>query len=79
MSLIVGFEAAIAGIIGVAAGSLIGQKLRKRFPTADALVCAWGMIICAPLLYWGTMIADGPAVPTYIVLFFAQCFLNIVW
>ena len=79
MSLIVGFEAALAGVLGVAAGSLLGQKLRKRYPSADALVCAWSMIICAPLLYWGIYIASGPAVPTYIVLFFGQLFMNINW
>lgn len=79
VSLIVGFEAALAGVVGVASGSLLGQKLRKINPTADALVCAWSMVICAPLLYWGIYIADGPAVPTYIILFFGQWFLNVNW
>ncbi|XP_057372609.1 protein spinster-like [Daphnia carinata] len=79
VSLIVGFEAALAGVVGVASGSLVGQKLRKRFPTADAQVCAWSMVICAPLLYWGCYIASGPPVPMYIVLFFGQWFLNVNW
>jgi hypothetical protein len=79
VSLIVGFEAALAGVVGVASGSLVGQKLRKRFPTADAQVCAWSMVICAPLLYWGCYIATGPPVPLYIVLFFGQWFLNVSW
>ncbi len=79
VSLIVGFEAALAGVVGVASGSLVGQKLRKRYPTADAQVCAWSMVICAPLLYWGCCIATGPPVPLYIVLFFAQWFLNVSW
>lgn len=79
MSLVVGFEAALAGVVGVASGSLVGQKFRKRFPTADAQVCAWSMVICAPLLYWGCYIATGPPVPLYIVLFFGQWFLNVSW
>ena len=79
VSLIVGFEAALAGVVGVASGSLAGQKLRKRYPTADAQVCAWSMVICAPLLYWGCCIATGPPVPLYTVLFFAQWFLNVSW
>ncbi|XP_046461983.1 protein spinster homolog 1-like [Daphnia pulex] len=79
VSLVVGFEAALAGVVGVASGSLVGQKFRKRFPTADAQVCAWSMVICAPLLYWGCYIATGPPVPLYIVLFFGQWFLNVSW
>lgn len=79
VSLIVGFEAALAGVVGVASGSLVGQKLRKRYPTADAQVCAWSMVICAPLLFWGCSIASGPPVPMYIVLFFGQWFLNVNW
>ncbi|KAI9560814.1 hypothetical protein GHT06_011766 [Daphnia sinensis] len=79
VSLIVGFEAALAGVVGVASGSLVGQKLRKRYPTADAQVCAWSMVICAPLLFWGCYIASGPPVPMYIVLFLGQWFLNVNW
>ncbi|XP_057372296.1 protein spinster homolog 3-like [Daphnia carinata] len=79
VSAIVGAEAALAGIMGVATGSLLGQKLRKRYPTADPQVCAWSMVIAAPLFYWGCYVAAGPPIPTYIILFFAQWLLNVNW
>jgi len=74
-----GLTAAVAGVLGVWSGSFTGQKLRVRFPTADPLVCAWGMIISAPLLFWGLIMATGPQWATYTVITFAQWFMNVNW
>ena len=45
VSLIFGAIVILAGITGTWFGSFAGQKLRKRHPTADALLCAWGMVL----------------------------------
>lgn len=74
-----GLTATIAGIIGVWAGSFIGQKLRVRFPTADALVCAWGMIASAPLFFWASMAAAGSQWAFYTIITWAEVLMNLVW
>ncbi len=79
VSFLFGVTATVAGVVGVWSGSYIGQKLRPRFPTADALVCAWGMIISAPLMYWGALMATGPQWATFTVITFAQWFMNLNW
>ena len=79
VALVFGVITILAGITGVWFGSFAGQKLRKRYPTADALVCAWGMVLAGPLTYWGVAIADGPLLPIYFIIFFAQFFMNINW
>jgi hypothetical protein len=40
--LIFGAETVLAGILGVLVGSLLGQRLRRDYPTADPLVCGVG-------------------------------------
>ena len=79
VALLFGVTATVAGIAGVWAGSFIGQKLRVRFPSADALVCAWGMVIAAPLSFWGLLLATGPQWAMYLVVTFAQWFMNHNW
>ena len=79
MSLIFGVTTVLAGILGVAAGSLMGQKLRRRFPTADAVVCGFGLLISVGFMFWGLMVADRPMAYPFTVLFFAQWFLNLNW
>ena len=79
VSLIFGLETVLAGVLGVVCGSLLGQKLRRRFPSADPLVCAFGLLISAPLMAGCLILATGPPVPTFLILFFGQLFLNLNW
>ena len=74
-----GVTATISGIAGVWAGSVMGQRLRVRYPNADALVCAWGMLIAAPLSFWGLIMATGVPWATYVVVTIAQWFMNLNW
>ncbi|KAK4005358.1 hypothetical protein OUZ56_007071 [Daphnia magna] len=79
VSLIVCTKAALAGIIGVATGSLLFQKLRKRYPINDPTVCTLSMFLAGLLFYWGCDVATGPPIRTYVILFFAQWLLNVNW
>ncbi|XP_032786520.2 protein spinster homolog 1 isoform X2 [Daphnia magna] len=79
VSSIVCAKAALAGIIGVTTGSLLGQKLRKCYPNADPKVCGYSMLIAALLFCSGYYVATGPPILTYVILFFAQWLLNVNW
>lgn len=79
VAILFGSETVLAGILGVIAGSFLGQKFRKRFPTADPLVCAFGLVVSAPFMLATLVLADGSPAPTFTVMFFGQLFLNLNW
>lgn len=79
VAIIFGAETVMAGILGVSAGSFLGQKLRKRYPAADPLVCGVGLLVSAPLMLATLVLAAGPPAITFTVMFFAQWFLNLNW
>lgn len=79
VAVIFGAETVMAGVLGIAAGSLLGQKLRRRYPTADPLVCAIGLLCSAPLMLGTLLLADGPPAITFTIMFFGQWFLNLNW
>ncbi|XP_023306829.1 protein spinster isoform X4 [Lucilia cuprina] len=69
----------VAGIIGVPLGSILSQKMAKRFPTADPLICAFGLIFSVPLLTGAMIIVTQNSVPTYVLIFLGQLSLNMNW
>ncbi|XP_061397205.1 protein spinster [Musca vetustissima] len=69
----------IAGIIGVPLGSFLSTKLAKSFPTADPLICAFGLILSVPLMTGAMIIVSDNTVATYILIFFGQLSLNMNW
>lgn len=74
-----GVETVIAGVLGVVSGSFVALKLRKRFPRADPLVSGVGLLLSAPFMTAALLLASGPAVVTFVVMFFGQLFLNLNW
>ncbi|XP_058976342.1 protein spinster isoform X2 [Musca domestica] len=69
----------IAGIIGVPLGSFLSTKLVKGFPTADPLICAFGLILSVPLMTGAMILVSDNTVATYILIFFGQLSLNMNW
>ncbi|XP_073848477.1 lysolipid transporter protein spinster isoform X3 [Musca autumnalis] len=69
----------IAGIIGVPLGSVLSTKLVKSFPTADPLICAFGLILSVPLMTGAMILVSDNTVATYILIFFGQLSLNMNW
>ncbi|XP_071449409.1 protein spinster [Hetaerina americana] len=79
VSYLFGVIAMVAGLIGVPAGSLLATKLRPRYPKADPLICAFGLLASTPLLFVGAIFARSSEAICYTSLFFGQLFLNLNW
>ncbi|XP_050466049.1 protein spinster isoform X1 [Cataglyphis hispanica] len=68
-----------SGLIGVPLGSTIAQKLRTYWQQADPLICAVGLLISAPLLFFAMITANTNSTLCYILIFFGQLSLNLNW
>ena len=69
----------IAGLIGVPLGSIIAQKLRVYFAQADPLICAGGLLISSPLIFFGAVAAGINSTGCYFLIFFGQVAINMNW
>lgn len=69
----------LAGLLGVPLGSILAQKLRVRYHQADPLICAVGLLISVPLIFFAVITADSNATLCYILIFFGQLALNLTW
>lgn len=79
VSLLFGLITVVTGLMGVIIGSVMGQKLRGKYPTADPDICGFGVLASVPLIYGMMILARGPEAPTYVTFFFGQWFLNLNW
>lgn len=68
-----------AGLIGVPLGSYLSQRIKVRYPKADPLICAGGLLISAPLLFLGLALADKYYYPVLVLIFIGQIALNLNW
>ncbi|XP_012225407.1 protein spinster isoform X2 [Linepithema humile] len=68
-----------SGLIGVPLGSFIAQRLRTRWQQADPLICAIGLLISAPLLFFAIITANTNSNLCYVLIFFGQVSLNLNW
>lgn len=65
-SYIFGAVTVVAGILGAALGSGLSRWFGKRFPIADPLICAIGLLGSAPCLF-ATIFAASTSIPaTYV-------------
>lgn len=75
-----GLLAMMSGIIGVPLGSMLAQRLRPRYPRADPVICAVGLLTSAPLVYCALLAAASPYTGLcYTLIFLAELFLNMNW
>ncbi|EFX72627.1 hypothetical protein DAPPUDRAFT_308133 [Daphnia pulex] len=79
ISLVFGIVTIASGLLGVVCGSVMGQKLRVQFPSADAIICGVGMICSAPFFYGLLVLSLGPIYAIYILAFLALWFINLNW
>lgn len=68
-----------AGLIGVPLGSIMAQQLKIHYPKADPLICAGGLLISAPLLFFGLALANKYYYLVLILIFVGQISLNLNW
>ena len=57
----------------------MGAKLRPKYPTADPIICGFGVLAAVPLIYFMMLLARGPTGPTYATFFFGQWLVNLNW
>ncbi|XP_016985369.1 protein spinster isoform X1 [Drosophila rhopaloa] len=69
----------VAGLLGVPLGSFLSQYLGKRYPTADPIICAFGLLLSAPLLTGACLLVNSNSAGTYALIFFGQLALNLNW
>ncbi|KAH8348146.1 hypothetical protein KR084_004839 [Drosophila pseudotakahashii] len=69
----------VAGLLGVPMGSFLSQYLVKRYPTADPVICAFGLLVSAPLLTGACLLVNSNSAGTYALIFFGQLALNLNW
>ncbi|XP_015595846.1 protein spinster isoform X2 [Cephus cinctus] len=68
-----------SGIIGVLLGSFMATKLRISSQQADPLICAIGLLISAPIIFFATLTASTNSIACYTLIFFGQVALNLNW
>ena len=66
VALYFGIITCAAGFLGVGIGSESARRLRKKYPRADPLVCAFGLISCAPFLFLVMYVAKYNTTATWV-------------
>ncbi|CAD7015451.1 unnamed protein product [Ceratitis capitata] len=74
-----GIIAMIAGLIGVPLGSVLAQRLRPRQESCDPYICAFGLLISAPMVYLSLVTPQTTTSFCFLFVFLAQVTLNLCW
>ncbi|KAJ8959036.1 hypothetical protein NQ318_022291 [Aromia moschata] len=74
-----GIIAMVSGLLGVPFGSLVAQKLRHVYPRIDANICAVGLLLSSPLVFFACITSRYSATGCFTLVFFAVFFLNLTW
>lgn len=74
-----GLVSMAAGIVGVPLGSLIAQRLRPRYPDCDPIICGFGLITSAPIVFLALVLASSHAMWCLTLVFLGEVFLNLTW
>ncbi|XP_054737254.1 protein spinster [Anastrepha obliqua] len=74
-----GIIAMIAGLIGVPLGSLLAQRLRPTHESCDPYICAFGLLISAPMVYMSLVTPQTSTSFCFLFVFLAQVTLNLCW
>lgn len=69
----------VSGIVGVPLGTVLAQSLKKRYPRADPIICAFGLLISAPFLLGAMLVVPVNAPAAYALVFFGSVALNLNW
>lgn len=69
----------VSGLIGVPLGSFLAQHFRRTHQRTDPIICAWGLLISAPLVYLALILARFAEVWCYVVICLAEISLNLCW
>ncbi|XP_053684629.1 protein spinster isoform X3 [Sabethes cyaneus] len=79
VSFVFGAITMTTGIIGVPLGSYLSQRFKSKHPRADPCICAFGLILSAPLLASAMFFVSANATLAYVLVFFGELALNLNW
>ncbi|XP_014259012.1 protein spinster isoform X3 [Cimex lectularius] len=79
VSLIFGAISMLAGIVGVPLGSMLATRMRNRYPSADPLICSFGLFISAPFIFAALVLANSNTTVVYFLVFLGSVSLNLNW
>lgn len=68
-----------AGLVGVPLGTVLAQTLKRRYPRADPLICAGGLLISAPFLLGSMFLVSVHTGAAYALIFLGAVALNLNW
>lgn len=79
ISLKFGIIAMLSGVIGVPLGSFLSQRLKHKYERADPLICAFGLLASAPLVFGAILLAGRNLAWCFLCMFLGEIFLNLNW
>ncbi|RWS16156.1 Protein spinster-like protein, partial [Dinothrombium tinctorium] len=79
VNFIFGVITCIGGIAGVVLGVSASTWYKKRNPRADAIICAFGVLIAVPFSFAGIVVAQSIPILTWILVFIAVTLLCVNW
>ncbi|XP_033748857.1 protein spinster homolog 1-like isoform X2 [Pecten maximus] len=79
VSLIFGILTVAAGLTGVAIGGETSRRLKDRYPRADPVICACGMLVGAPFLFFALYVSRYNTTVAWVLIFFGETAVCINW
>ena len=69
----------MSGIIGVPLGMILSTKLKAKYPRADPVICACGILTSALFLTIGMILCSVNIIAAFVFLFIGEIALNLNW
>jgi len=79
VELIFGVVTMVSGIVGVPLGMVLSTHLKAKYPRADPLICAVGVVLSTLFLGIGMFLPDKNIYAMFIMLFIGEVTLNLNW
>ncbi|XP_052269100.1 protein spinster homolog 1-like isoform X3 [Dreissena polymorpha] len=79
VALIFGGITVVAGFIGVALGAESSRRYKLINPRADPLICAFGLLICTPFLFFALVLSGTQPAVTWVLIFLGEVALCLNW
>ncbi|KAK3083986.1 hypothetical protein FSP39_006341 [Pinctada imbricata] len=79
ISFVFGGITVAAGFIGVAIGAETSRRMKSRNPRADPLICAFGLLLCTPFLFFSLVLTEYNIAASWVLIFFGETLLCLNW
>lgn len=79
VALTFGIITVVAGFLGVGLGAESSRRYKKINPRADPLICALGLLVCTPFLYFALVLSRYNTTATWVLIFLGETALCLNW